>query len=458
MGVETDLEPLLACPRCPRGSLALQRAGWICSACSSGFPVIGGIPWLFADPQAMLAEWRGRLRFLLLELEREARALHGELAAGGIAELTRQRLALLAEAYEDHARRLAALLEPLGLQASHIGYESHLALRTRLPLDQGLTNYYVNVHRDWCWGEEENAASLAALGSVLEAQPAWGRALVLGAGAGRLAYDLHMRYAPLLTLAVDFNPLLLFVAREMLAGRSLQLWEFPIAPRRLADTAVRRTLAAAAPVRAGFHLVAADALRPPFAAECFDVVVTPWLIDIVPEDLPRFATRINRLLAPGGRWLNFGSLAFGQGERSARLSTEEALAAVIAAGFGTPRTAEHGIPYMRSPASRHGRIETVLAWCAAKERAAPAPPEHSTLPEWLVRSELPVPLLEEFKVQALSTRIYAFLMSLVDGKRSVRDMARVLVEQRLMAPQEAESAVRSFLTRMHADARERTAP
>src|SRR5690606_8893067 len=67
-----ELAALLRCPRCKQGRLSLQRAGWICGSCSSGYPVIGELPWLFADPQATLAEWRARLHYLVLELEREA--------------------------------------------------------------------------------------------------------------------------------------------------------------------------------------------------------------------------------------------------------------------------------------------------------------------------------------------------------------------------------------------------
>ncbi|MFO7276840.1 MAG: methyltransferase domain-containing protein [Pseudomonadota bacterium] len=448
-------QSLLLCPRCRRGSLARQRIGFVCEQCSSGFPVVGEVPWLFADPQAMLAEWRGRLRFLLLEIEREVRTLRAECADAQLMPLTRRRLEHLAAAHEDHARRLAALLAPLGLDQSAAGYATHLALRTRLPADQGLTNYYANLHRDWAWGDEENAAALAVLEGLLAPDDAWGRTLVLGAGAGRLAYDIHMQCAPGITIATDFNPLLLFVAREAVSGRALELYEFPIAPRTLDDCAVLRRLLAPQPVREGFHLVAADALRAPFAPASFDTVVTPWFIDIIPEELATFALRVNALLAPGGRWLNFGSLSFAQSARAQRLSPEESFEVVAGAGFAIAKSDEASIPYMRSPASRHGRIETVLAWNARKERDVAAPPEHSALPEWLIRTELPVPLLEDFQMQAASTRIYAFLMSLIDGRRSMRDMARVLVEQRLMTPAEAEPAVRTFLTRMYEDSRQR---
>jgi hypothetical protein len=194
-------------------------------------------------------------------------------------------------------------------------------------------------------------------------------------------------------------------------------------------------------------------LRAPFATAAFDTVLTPWLIDILSEDFARLAARVNALLRSGGSWVNFGSLAFTQGARAQRLSFEETLETVSRAGFGAPAIAEQSIPYMCSPASRHARMETVVAWCVRKEGEAMMPPGEGRVPEWLVTGERPVPLLEEFKVQAVATRVHAFLMALIDGRRSVQDMARVLVEQRLLAQEDAEPAVRRFLTRMYEDSR-----
>jgi hypothetical protein len=116
---------------------------------------------------------------------------------------------------------------------------------------------------------------------------------------------------------------------------------------------------------------------------------------------------------------------------------------------------ESRMPYMQSPSSRHGRVEEVIAWHAVKRGDIPPPPGHSRLPDWLLNPDAPIPLTREFQVQAFSTRVYAFLMSLIDGKRTLRDMARTLVEQRVMSAEEAEPAVRDFLARMHADARTR---
>ena len=210
------------------------------------------------------------------------------------------------------------------------------------------------------------------------------------------------------------------------------------------------------PLDDGFHLVLGDALRAPFAAESFDTVVTPWLIDIVTEDLPVMAARVNTLLKPEGRWVNFGSLAFASPQRALRYSPEETKAIVAENGFSDPYVSEATIPYMCSPASRHGRQERVFTFAAYKERAATRPPRHRALPDWIVTGEESVPLTHAFRSQAMTTQIYSFIMSLIDGKRSIKDMAKVLENQKLMSKEEAEPAIRSFLTKMYDDAQKQS--
>ena len=229
---------------------------------------------------------------------------------------------------------MRALLAPLELEQRSASYETYLALRTRLPPDQGLTTYYPNIHRDWCWGDTENDASFETLAAALRDVPPR-RALVLGAGAGRLAYDLHQRTTAAVTVALDFNPLLSIVADTVARGRAIELYEFPIAPR--ADAAVLRTLSAPAPARAGLVFVLADAHRPPFRRGAFDTVVTPWLVDILPERFDVLCARVNALLGDGGSWLNFGSLSFHHADPAARYGLDECRAAFEENGFGDRR-------------------------------------------------------------------------------------------------------------------------
>jgi uncharacterized protein YbaR (Trm112 family) len=452
MGEVKQLLSYLACPRCDKTPLELDDGKFRCTACKIDFPDIDGIPWMFAEPDASLGEWRNRLQFALQRLGHEIAGLDIELNDENLRALTRRRLQRYRKSVDQHRRTLQKLLRPVDVHSQSGSFESFLALRTRLPVDQGLNTYYSNIHRDWAWGDEENEASLKQVSSVLHDDAGLGDVLVLGAGAGRLAYDIHRKLDCSRLVAMDFNPLLMLVAHHVTNGDRLSMYEFPIAPKSLEDDAVLRELAAPEPAGQNFHLVLGDVLRAPFAADSFDTVVTPWLIDIITEDLPVFAVRVNRLLKNNGRWVNFGSLAFANPDRARRYSPEEATAIVAETGFSDPHVSEASIPYMCSPASRHGRRETVFSFCACKERDAGRVPRHKALPDWLVTGREPVPLMQSFRTQAMTTQIYAFIMSLIDGKRSIEDMAKILEQQNLMSRAEAVPSIRSFLTRMHDDA------
>ncbi len=447
---------LIACPRCDKSPLAQKEDNLHCSACKVDFPLLDGIPWMFAEPEASLGEWRGRMQFALQQLSHESAQLDTEIKNKELRPLTTRRLERYKNAIDSHRRSLQKLMQPLDVQSTSGNYETYLAMRTRLPVDQGLNTYYANVHRDWSWGDEENQASMKQIRAVLHENAELGNVLVLGAGAGRLAYDIHMQFDCSSTVALDFNPMLMFVANSVVRGDALKMHEFPIAPKSLEDDAVLRTLSAPDTVRDEFHLLLGDALRPPFAPQSFDTVVTPWLIDIITEDLPVLGARINSLLKDNGRWVNFGSLAFSSPQRALQYSPEETKGIVAECGFSDPYVSEATIPYMCSPASRHGRQEKVFTFSAYKERQVEQPARHRALPDWIVTGKEPVPLSPSFRTQAMSTQIYSFIMSLIDGKRSLQDMAIVLEKQQLMSREEAEPAIRSFLTKMYDDAQKQT--
>jgi len=439
----------LACPRCD-GALDTAGTGLHCNGCNITFPVLGGVPWLFSEPNAALAEWRSRYQYTIERSNQDAVRARNEASAATRGS-TRNRLTRLADARAAFAAELSSILEPLAGQPSDTAVETHLALKTRLPPGQGIDTYHANIHRDWCWGDEENQTSLDLVRAALPESPQ--NLLVLGAGAGRLAFDLHRTNPNQHTVALDINPLLVFIGANLAAGHPVALHEFPLAPKTATDVALPRVLENATPAAPGLHWVLGDAMRPPFQAGAFDALVTPWFVDIVDQDLATTAARINRLLAPQGRWVIFGSLAFGSPEYAQRYSLEESLEVIADAGFERPDVTETTIPYLCSPASRHGRREQVVTISAMKSREAEPIERHTTLPDWLVRSNLAVPLLSSFETQAISTRIYAFIMSMIDGKRSIAEMAKQMEEQQLMPKAEADAAIRNFLIKMYDESR-----
>ena len=447
------LSDLLRCPACASGALVRNDVDWQCRRCAARYPELDSIPWLFAAPGEALAEWRQRLQALLADLARETDGLRSALERPGLDVRARNRLKLQSAAFEDHARRLTALLAPLGT-AGTATPELHRALGTRIPGAQGLASYYVNLHRDWAWGDAENEAAVAAVLDVLPGH-APRRVLVLGAGGGRLVYDLARRLRPGLVVALDINPLNAFVARRIFAGEHVPMYEFPIAPRDAESHAILRRLAAPGAIDLAVEFVLADASRTPFVPGSFDLVITPWLIDVIEEDLASFAPRINALLEPGGRWVNTGSLAFAQSDPALRYTLDEVLGIAVRAGFVRPVPDERRIPYMCSPASRHARMESVVTFCAIKEREVDTS-AHPSLPAWLEDPHAPVPALQEFQSAALAMRIYGYLASLIDGRRSIADMAGVLADERLMSIADALPAVRGFVRRLWEESRLRT--
>lgn len=440
------LAELLACPQC-----GARLAGAGCLPCRTDYPTIGGIPWLMPEPRVALVEWRGRLHHLLTHYATEAARQRGALESEGIGPLTRRRLHYVAAALEDQAARMRELMQPLGVDKRGEAHAVHVALGTELPLTQGLSSYYANLHRDWCWGDAENRASAAAVLASLPSGWRPQRMLVVGAGAGRLSYDLHAELKPALTVALDFNPLFLLAVKQLLAGRTLELYEFPIAPRTIADHALLRPLAAPQPPAPGLELLLADASAPPFRPGCFDLVLTPWFVDVAGEPASRVVARANGLLKRGGHWINHGSLAFADAGPGDAVSLEELLEQLPASGFAGALPQETAMPYLASPASRHARRETVITFCARKESDATMPERGRPVPEWLQRSDLPVPALPQFRARSLSTRVYAFLFAMIDGERTVRDMARLMEQQKLMTAEDAEPAIRRFLARSLAE-------
>jgi hypothetical protein len=104
---------------------------------------------------------------------------------------------------------------------------------------------------------------------------------------------------------------------------------------------------------------------------------------------------------------------------------------------------------MQSPVSRHGRVETVALFAADKRQRAPRDAEGPGAPAWLLDPSLPVPRTESFTLAADATRIQAVVLALIDGRRSMQEVSRILVEQRLLPEPQASSAVRGLLERMH---------
>lgn len=448
------LQPLLACPACGAdgASLAVSSKALICQQCATQFPKFrcgrSNIPWLFSQPDNTRLEWKARYNGFMhanfVDLERLRHARHVNHSS----ETGRRRIIKLLLGHENYRNQITEILAPLDLEGIDWPADATNLLYGKLPKNQGLSSYTSNIFRDWAWNNGENEALIDAVDTVLSAdrREGLGSLLTLGAGASRLPYDMHRRYSPTLSVVSDINPLLLQIASRVVQGERVSLYEFPIAPLNESSFSVLQECRAPVPLDdANFHFVLADALNPPFTKASFDTVVTPWLIDIIPQNLRVFIPRINRILPQGGVWVNTGSLAFFHSDETWCYSQEEVLEIVEENGFEILATQRRTVTYLQSPHSAHGRTEKILSFSARKVRDVDPGAAYSYLPAWILDASKSIPVSSECTINASNYRLKAHILAAIDGKRTINQIGQTVAKYYGLGTAETILAVKRVL-------------
>lgn len=436
----------LHCPTCCSRLETVDKKV-TCIGCKLSFPLIDGVPWLFANPGEALAGWRVRFNALLGSVQNEEDQIKAAQKEQNHSELTSKRLKKLLQAKVEQRKLLSDLMGPLLKQPSG-NPDLYQGMQLRDTAGQSIGGYYTNIHRDWAWDTEENSICAKIVGDLIAACSTSKRILILGAGSGRLAWDLHRSVKPSVTVALDINPLMVLAARKITKGRNLKLYEFPLAPRSLDDHAVLQTCRSPEETPDNLHFILADGLNPPVKPGAFDLILTPWFIDIIPTKLGQTAALVNQMLATGGHWVNFGSLAFNHSDPAANFSAEESTEVINKTGFSIKKTARDKIPYMQSPHSAHGRVEETYAFAAVKTGDVASSAEKSATPPWLDDFSKTIPQDRVFATSHMIYSIYADVVGQIDGNRSINDIAQAFGPKHGLPPDEAAASVRNFLVRM----------
>jgi hypothetical protein len=385
------------------------------------------------------------LRFVQAALQRiasyrqatseRANGLRLEAGGAGVSEKTRLRLERLATGLLAESECLELLFEPLREVAST--YPAPLlALASLLDDPRLVAQFWEHVFRDWVWGEVETQRTLALVEQYLVAPtPALA---VFGAGTARLALDLSRHPLVDQVVALDTNPLPFLVADRLLSGHAVELVEFPLVPLAVEHVAIPRRIEPPAAAAPGLRLIFADALQAPFADRSLDAVVTPWFIDAVAADLSETAAQVNRVLRPGGLWLNVGPLYY-SGAPSRAYTLEETHDLVRSAGFELTDQQQHALKYFDSPVSGTCRIDRTYAFAARKLTDAPQGVSRPSVAPWLDDPTKPVPESAALAASVQRSVVTAGIGSLVDGTRSLTDITRTLsdswgVEASLLLP------------------------
>jgi SAM-dependent methyltransferase len=424
--------------------LIAADGGFGCARCGGKYPVFAGIPCLVDDPALWRTVWLRRLDEYSTSVEMRVGTLRQEAEAPDLLPRTRQRLLRIANGFAAQLEMVNTLFEPLEAGADPF---SSAAIPTR-PEPGGQTailECYEHLFRDWAWGARECELALGFIAALLpEKLP---RVAVYGAGTGRLAADIHQSRAPGRTFALDVNPLPFLVTARLLQGQTVKLPEFPIDPNSDEVVVVERALTSPFRVREGFSFLYADGLRPPFPAGSLDAVVTSWFIDVARADVRKTAAVINRVLRPGGLWVNLGPLRF-HSVLSRAYTIEEVLEIVAGSAFELLSHDQQDLPYFDSPVSGSRRTDVVFRFAARKTAEAGDVDIPDPVPPWVTNPLLPIQITPALIALGRTSMFTTGVLSMIDGDRSVVDVARELGAAWNVDPARLQDDLRAFLAQL----------
>jgi SAM-dependent methyltransferase len=389
---------------------------------------LANIPIVVRDPDQFLATCAQQLVSLQDQTERTVSAIQEQLQTADALPSTKVRGLAMIDAVRGQSADVRKVLSPLMREhrAVPIGSQTFSV--------PALLTYIHYAYRDWGWPAEpegENERLLAAAHCVLKGKSV-GKMLVLGAGACRLAYDLHRSFPHSETVVLDLDPFLFATAQTVIRGGSLTMREANMEVHQL-DGVVKEWVLRAPheAIEENFYFLFADGLEPPFVAESFDTVITPWFIDIVPTDLRNLVAHIHRLLKPTGRWINIGPLHYRpEVPIVRRFALDELFDLAHRAGFHIDASRTESMPYLVSKLNGRGKVEWVLTFSASK--LGISPPAKSTPdvpdgpPAWLLFPHIPIPIFPGRSAHASDDPAEQIVAAAIDGHNTIDDIAAVL--------------------------------
>lgn len=436
-------EGMLVCPVC-----ANDVGAFHCEGCNSEFFSLGEIPCLFTTGIQQKNLWQHQMSMMETQGADALEHLDYILQGYDISPLTRSRLGQARDAMSESLEMIMGQLKNAGL-VSH--WEP---LFEQMKVDNP-TEYYHHILRDWAWDAEPskhypthvNDANLQRVLKVWE-NPQPGKMLFLGAGAGRLSWDLHKVLQPELTIASDINPFLLTCANTLIKGRKPitlpELYTYPQIGYPFSRSWVMQPPDDPSELHKRWFALGADVWNMPLKATSVDSIVTSWLLDVTGGDVKDLISVVGYLLKPGGYWINTGPLLYsGQLSFDLKYSAEEILDFAEMAGFDVEHQSVEEIAHMASPLNARYHHEQILSFSArkrtdAKPIPAPGNTEEWLTPPWLIMHHQPVPDIN-FQCQ-MGHDFIRQVLSLVDGKRSIYLIAQ-MVQPSLPEGVDAKEAV-----------------
>lgn len=282
----------LRCVQC-QGALDRSTATLASCACGATYPVVDGIPIVMPRANATLHAYMTGLVDLEQDLGDTAARMQAALPGLSPALATRARAVI--GAIEHDLGLMRGVYAPIEARAVDVPIEDDFIAWASIQTGLSLHDMFIYFYQDWYGTADFRQVKACCEAALVEHARDRASVAVLGAGACGLAHACGASFAE--TYAVDLSLPTLLLAQRFMAGEKLSV-HLKQANFRRAD------LEPPDPLPQPVRCVVANVTNLPFADASLSVVITQCLLDIVDNPL-QLAEEIQRVLRPGGLWLNF---------------------------------------------------------------------------------------------------------------------------------------------------------
>jgi|GEM_PF-781760 carnosine N-methyltransferase len=324
----------LICLHC-RQALELESLDvFVCRHCHITYPLPGGIPVLLKDSSTYISGMFSQYSRHLLSESQLVKEL--EISA---AKNPRRKNMLLnwKQAIDGNSLYIKEIQDTLQKSADI----NQLASSLLQPSEISYATGFDYLRRDWCWlpeGEQE----IEVIEQNLESQiaryaPDFDNVLIIGAGAGRVAWDMRKLFSRVYAMDKSF---LMAHQFHRLFKEDIRFFEINTKNLMHNGDGIRMHRASLLspweseqplPEMDTVNYFVGDALSVPIRDHSLSCILSVYFTDLVP--LHSYLQEIKRLLKPGGLFIHFGPLDYHFENLTDRLSANEIRAEFSAAGF-----------------------------------------------------------------------------------------------------------------------------
>lgn len=315
------------------------------------YPIIEEIPWLFENPEQEFISWSGKITNYIKQEEERITSIKSVSSI---------------EPNKDTKQRLEKIYEGLDFNLSVLKNKLSIFQLEDLPIvdnsSQQIISYFKLLFRDWSWGDKEiNIYKEFILKNESFKNK---KILILGAGACGLSYELAKACPSSNFFSLEHNPLLSIYSKTILESKALDLYEVNLFPKNFKNSSVKRSLKASEEL-SNHHLVLSSFPNIPFEKDSFDVIISPWFLDILNMSFSLALEKATKFLKSDGNFLFIGPSNIHSPYFTNQYTSSEIVNEFNDYFINTKSQVEQ-VDYLNSPIDTQKRVEDILFIHASK--------------------------------------------------------------------------------------------